>query len=362
MDAMKTYALNRADAVSCIARLGHKISYVIEGDQGIGKSALMHDLQKLLPEHVLCYFDCNTKDVADAFVPDISSAQTENVVRMVPNAEFGIQHGKPIILMIDEIAKAEGALKRALNGVFHERKIGLTPLPEGSIVFGTTNLSSENLGDVFEPHTIDRVCRVRMRKPSNMEWLEWGINNNIHPTVLGWVKDNPQLFHSFDDVASPSDNLFIYHPNEVRDGWVTPRGLEKSSDIIHESDFIGDMATRSSLIGTIGAHAAGELMAFVTLFNQIPSHEEILESPDTAIVPTDAAAACMVVARALVKMQAKDVSKWMKYLNRLDKGAQVLFGLQAKVKDYKHQQAVVSNKDFSAWALNNSHIFSADKK
>lgn len=362
MNALKTYAVNFEEAVSAIVNLGDEVTYVFEGDMGIGKSAMLKMVAEALPNHVPCYFDCNTKDVADAFVPDISSAQTENVVRMVPNAEFGIQHGKPVILMIDEVGKAEGALLKALFATFHERSIGMTPLPKGSIVFATTNLGAENLGDLIPPHGLDRVTKVRLRKPTPTEWMEWGFNNDIHPTVLAWVKDNPQLFNSFDDVSSPEDNHYIYHPNVVRDGFVTPRGLERASKIIHKMDLIGETMTRSSLIGTLGSHGAGDLMAFVTLFNQIPSHDSILSSPTTAIVPTDAAAACMVVARALVKLEAKDVSKWMEYLVRLDKGAQVLFGLQAKAKTYKRQKAVVSNGAFNKWALDNSYIFSADKQ
>ena len=58
-----------------------------------------------------------------------------------------------------------------------------------------------------------------------MEWIEWGINNGVDHTLLGWCKDNPHLFHSFEDVKDPDDNPYIYHPKQQRTAFVTPRSL-----------------------------------------------------------------------------------------------------------------------------------------
>ena len=63
-----------------------------------------------------------------------------------------------------------------------------------------------------------------------MEWIEWGINNDIDHTLLGWAKDNPQLFASFEDVKDPEENPYIYHPRDQRTAFVTPRSLEAASD------------------------------------------------------------------------------------------------------------------------------------
>ena len=356
-------SLGYSELATGIATIGHQITYLVEGEMGIGKSTLLKLLQEMLPNHEPCYFDCTSKSVQDAFVPDISTAASENVVRMVPNAEFGIQHGKPIILMIDEFGKSEGDLRRVLNGVFQERKIGLLPLPEGSIVFGTSNLSTENLGDIMEPHTIDRICRVRLRKPTPMEWLEYAFNNNIHAAVMGWVKDNDKLFQSFEDVENPDDNVYIFHPNATRDGWVTPRGLEKCSHILHEQDKLGKRMTMASLVGTIGKEAAGDLAAFVTLASQLPSHEAIIDDPENAPTPTTAVAMCMCVTRALTKLKTnKDVSRWMKYLVRIDKEAQQLFGISARRENYKQRDVVLSCLEYTEWCLDNNHLFEADKR
>ena len=79
-----------------------------------------------------------------------------------------------------------------------------------------------------------------VRKTDHMDWIEWGINNDIDPTILGWVKDNPQLFAAFEDVKDPSENPYIFHPKEQRAAFVTPRSLHAASDILHVRDQFDD--------------------------------------------------------------------------------------------------------------------------
>lgn len=66
--------------------------------------------------------------------------------------------------------------------------------------------------------TFDQLPR-HQRKPSNTDWIEWGVTNaaRCDHSFLGWVRDNPQLFQSFEDVQSPDENPYIYHPRAQPD-------------------------------------------------------------------------------------------------------------------------------------------------
>ena len=121
---------------------------------------------------------------------------------------------------------------------------------------------------------------IQTRKPNNMEWIEWGINNEIDHTLLGWCKDNPQLFYSFEDITDPDDNPYIFHPKQQRAAFVT-RSLEAASDILKVRDGLDDQTTTALLIGTIGERGAMDLMAFVKLADQLPSAESIKQDPRT---------------------------------------------------------------------------------
>lgn len=361
-NAQAMYAQNINQLVELLIGLGPKRTVLIEGDMGIGKTALLYLVKKRLPDYFAAYFDCTTKDVGDMFIPAIGEVNGEaSYVRFVPNEEFGLHHGKPVILMFDELGKANPAVKQAVRRTMLERTIGATPLPEGSIVFATTNLGAEGVGDLLAAHQRNAITVVRMRKPTAEEWIEWGINNDIHPTVLGWVKDNPQVMQSFTDVPNPDENEYIFHPQAVgRDAFVTPRSLHAASDILNTDGLDEDTVT-SALIGTVGARAAMDMAAYIKLAGQLPKREEILKDPMGAKVPDSAPAVCMVVFRALASMTADFIDPWMTYMGRLDTTAQGLFINGARHKDYSHRKVVVTNKQFTDWARTHGYVFAADK-
>ena len=360
-NAQAMYAQNIGQLVTLLKGLGTKRSVLIEGDMGIGKSTLLKILKQDLPGYHAAYFDCTTKDVGDMFIPRISDAETGAYVGFVPNEEFGLHHGKPVILMFDELGKANPAVKQATTRTLLERTVGATPLPEGSIVFATTNLGAEGVGDLLAAHTRNRVTVIRMRKPTATEWIEWGINNGVNSTVLGWVKDNPQVMQSFTEVQDPEENPYIFHPRAVgRDAFVTPRSLDAASDILNVAGLDEDTVT-SALIGTVGARAAMDLAAYAKLANQLPKREEILKDPMNAKVPDTAASICMVVYRALSTMTADFVDSWMDYMGRLDAEAQGLFANGVRAESYSKRGLVMTNKKFTSWAMANNYMFTADR-
>ena len=57
---------------------------------------------------------------------------------------------------------------------------------------------------------------------SRMEWIEWGKENGIDHTLLGWAKDNKP------------DNTDVYKldPNKHPNPFVTPRSLELAKTAI----------------------------------------------------------------------------------------------------------------------------------
>ena len=46
----------------------------------------------------------------------------------------------------------------------------------------------ENVGDILPPHARNRMTIINMRKSTNEEWLEWGIENGIHESILQWAR------------------------------------------------------------------------------------------------------------------------------------------------------------------------------
>jgi len=359
--ATSIFALSLDQVAKLIKSGGTKRTVLVQGHMGTGKSSLLKTLAQDLPAHHPCYFDCTTKDLGDISIPSLQSVERDGCVHFIPNEELGVHLGKPIILMIDEFGKANPAVKNAMLRVILERKVGSYSLHEDSLVFATTNLGAEGVGDVLPPHARNRMTIVTSRKPDNLEWIEWGINNGVDHVVLGWVKDNPQVFYSFEDVEDPKENPYIYHPREQRMAFVTPRSLESASDWIKQRDVLDDQSVTSALIGTVGERAALDLVNFVKMVDGLPTLESIKRNPTTAILPTSAAVCAAVVFRTLTNIDKTWIDQWMDYMVRLDKEAQGMFANGVRADKYSKKSVVMTNKKFSNWARENNYLFSADK-
>ena len=361
--ATAMYALGLDQIASAIKSGGSKRTVLVQGHMGTGKSSLLKMLSADLPTHTACYFDCTTKDLGDISIPNLAKLNDgTGYVTYLTNEELGVHMGKPIILMIDEYGKANPAVKNAMLRLMLERKMGSYELHPESLVFATTNLGAEGVGDLLPPHARNRMTIITSRKPSNMEWIEWGINNGIDHTLLGWCKDNPQLFAGFEDVRDPDENPYIYHPQQQRAAFVTPRSLEAASDWLKQREHFDDQTLTSLLMGTIGERGAMDLMAFVKLADQLPSRESIKQDPMGAKVPDSASAVCMVVYRSLASMDKEYVDPWMDYMARLDKEAQGMFANGVRQPKYSKQSLVMTNKKFTQWAMDNNYMFASDKK
>lgn len=361
--ASSMYALTLSQAENLIAATGHQRTVLVQGHMGTGKSSLLSSLAKSKPGHTPCYFDCTTKDLGDITLPRIAEAGADAAyVSYATNEELGAHIETPIILMIDEYGKANPAVKNALLRLMLERKIGSYTLHPDSIVFATTNLGAEGVGDLLPPHARNRITVVTSRKPSNVEWIEWAINHDVDHTLLGWCKDNPQLFHGFEDYRDPEENPYIYHPRSQRAAFVTPRSLHAASDILKTREFLDDHTVTAALCGTIGDRAAMDLMAFVSLADKLPSLQSIKDDPMGAAVPDNAAAICMVVYRSLAAIERDWLDAWMTYLGRLDREAQGLFVNGVRSPKYSKQAMVMTHATFTQWAIQHNWLFAADKK
>tara|TARA_B100000424_G_C22938304_1_gene499252 strand:+ start:433 stop:1524 length:1092 start_codon:yes stop_codon:yes gene_type:complete len=359
--AKQMYALDLDQCMELIKAVGNSRTVLLQGDMGTGKSSMLYEIAKQTGFKPI-YFDCTTKDLGDMMIPSLQSIEEDGCVRMIPNEELGVHLDEPVIVNIDEFGKANPSVKNGMLRLMLERKIGSYSLHPDSIIFATTNKGSEGVGDLLPPHARNRLTVVQTRKTNHMDWIEWGINNGIDATLLGWVKDNPQLMASFEDVKDPDENPYIFHPNQQRAAFVTPRSLHAASDILKAREAFDDQTLTAALMGTIGDRGAMDLMSFVKLADQLPSLQSVKDDPKNAKVPDSAAAICMVVYRTLAALEKDWLNAWMDYLPRLDTEAQALFANGVRAPKYSKQAMVMQNKKFTEWAMKNSHLYSADKK
>jgi hypothetical protein len=333
-------------------------TFLFRGPRGIGKSAMMAAFEKYWgDEYVYAYFDCAGKDVGDTGLPAIDHER--RVSEWYVNTLFRMTEGKPVIIMLDEFAKAPLLTQTTLHTLLEERnkRMGSTPLPPGSRVFLTSNLTIEGLGDNLKAHTLDRVTEIELRPPTADEWVEdYAIPNNIEPAVIAFAKAYPQCFANFrDDPESYKLNPYVPQFGSVSSRGTTPRSMARASGIVVRREHVESDTLIAALSGTIGESAARDMEALIAYGDSIPTWEAITTNPKTTDVPDSPGACAVLVYGAVMKVEKDTISAFMEYLSRMEVEWQMVFGVSL-AKHPTKQSVGFSSSAFSAWLTRNADL------
>lgn len=340
------------EAADLIVSTGSKNTFHLVGEPGIGKTAMHSDIARRLGMRPI-YIDVPNIELGDLGIP-MPDRET-GTTRLYPNEHWGFHLDEPLCIFLDEFTKGAAAVKNMLHPLLTTpRRIGGIVLHPDSVVVTAGNLTTDAVGDVMAPHSRNRLSVIQVRKPTEKEWVHWGMDK-IAPIVLAWVEKFPQVLASYRD-PSQGDNQYIYNPKFSQRSFVSPRSLELASNIIVCKDKVSPNALLCGLEGTIGASGARDLHAFIDIADSLPSWEDILDKPDRAVVPDNPAALCILAFSAVQKFNKDNISKWFTYMKRTPKELQSVFCLTAS-KDDDKKRILFSSQAFVDWARANQYLF-----
>lgn len=304
------------EAAQLILSIGDTNTVLLRGRPGIGKSDLLKTLRAALPDYLPCYIDVANLDLGDLGMPVID--REDMVTHYAPNARFGISPNsrQPVILMLDELGKASRPVLNMLLPVILERRLGDVHLPAGSIVFATTNLDTDGVGDNIPAHAYNRMVVVETSGPSSEQWLEWAADHNVQPEVMAFAKQYPQVFECYTELEKHDTNPYIFNPmaGQTRH-FVSPRSLAAASTLVSKQTSIAS-ALLPALVGTIGEAGARDMEAMLHLAQQLPSFESIVAAPAKAHIPESPAAMFILAFLCAGRVQADSLDAVMEYVNR----------------------------------------------
>ena len=268
----------------------------------------------------------------------------------------GLERGKPVIIMLDEFSKGADPVKNMLHPLLEvvNPRLGDVPVPPGSIIFMTGNLSSDGVGDGLKAHTKMRITVVEISKPTAKEWLVWAADNGISPVVMAWVDRNPHALASYRD-GDQQGNQYIFMPNTVQGAVVTPRTLELASNIIKMRSSFDHAALQAALAGTVGAPAANSIAAFIAHQDSLPSWKDIIEQPHRTRLPTEQGALAVLVFGAIERVERSSLPQFLDYISRAEEEWQSIFCLGLARSKTKQAMAFTC-KAFSDWTVKNEDL------
>lgn len=182
-------------------------SIMLFGRHGIGKSMVIYQIAKEMDLPVIERRLSQITEDLILGIPYLDQKQVrkdleeqnekEPITKMTLFRWIQIASEKPVILFLDEIDRASLEVQQAAFQLAGSRKLWNMELHKGTCVICAGNGHPDYLDQYpgvreMGPALLDRFW-VGYLDPSIGEWIEWAEENSIHPLIISFIKENPDL-------------------------------------------------------------------------------------------------------------------------------------------------------------------------
>ena len=250
------------------------------------------------------------------------------------------------ILFLDEISAAPQSVQSAAYQITLDRTVGEHKLPDNCIVIAAGNRVSDKSVAYKMPKALaNRLLHFNV-STSFGEWKKWALHNNIHPLVIGFLAERPDLLNTFD---SSNESL----------AFATPRSWEMASNILN--NISSDVDEVYSLIaGLVGGGIAFELRTYGTVFLQLPKVDDIFAGRAVSVprkISEIFALSAMMVKRVNEnKNDLVGIANSIKYACRFPTDFGILLLEEYLSIDESYKQKLLRLPEFSRWLNANAGI------
>lgn len=203
--------------------------------------------------------------------------------------EHLVEGKKKVVVLFDEVDKADVSLWAPLLEITQFRSINHMPLPNLHAIIMTGNLISEG-GNRPSPPLLDRAEKYLV-EPDVHSWLDWaGKSGRIHPSVSAYISDHPKdLFGAIDPEERYSDP--------------SPRSWDRASQILFQGEKYGwgSAMLNEKVSGCVGKDAGIKYSNYYEHYMELlPLVENVFKGKNVGseykkLEPSKKLVACMIV-------------------------------------------------------------------
>ena len=317
-----------SDAAHIIASTGDVTTTVLIGEPGIGKSSLRSDILAQLGWGLeqCVYLDAPLLDFPDFYMPEVANGRTSNAY----HDRWHLDSDKPQLYMVDEIGKMAGVARPMITRFLLERTVSDRPIPKGSIIFATSNLSTDGVGDAFPAHMNNRVSTLQVSKPDADSVVEFGTRHGMNGTLIYFIRENPETCQSYTELSEEQqkNNKYIFNPRSNTKSFCSNRSFWMASNTLNkmEAGVLNKTQAMAHICGAIGAPATAELWATVELADSLPTRSSIYSNPKGARLPDNLAAQLLLATRLASGLADDNADATTEYMTRLEPEIQAVTG------------------------------------
>ena len=259
--SVKNLIANPSDAESAPAIL-------LRGAPGVGKSSIVKGVAKKLG---IGFVDIRLAQMERVDLCGLPSTADGTTVWNVPEIWPRDPNSKGIIFF-DEITAAPSDVQVSAYQIVLDRAISNSKyrLPDGWYIIAAGNRKEDkSVAKTMSAALANRFMHFDIL-PNTEDWCVWAAQNDIHPSITGYIRYRPQ-------------NLFRMDGQNVEQGWPSPRSWERVSSRIPLFSS-NEEVLRKVVYGLIGPSVGTEFMEFHRIQKNFDDVLELLTNPKKEVV------------------------------------------------------------------------------
>jgi hypothetical protein len=280
-----------------------KKNVLVVGSPGIGKSSITAQAAQQVDADIII----SNPPVEDPTVPaglpwpDANNGHAK-FLPMGPTAQV-LKATKLTVWNLEDFGQASAAVQAAYMQWLLAREVNGHKLPDCVTFVATSNKRTDRAGvsGILEPVKSRFATIVEL--VSNLDqWCQWALKNDIVPEVIAYLRFSPDSLNKFEATADMTNSPIERQWAKVSD-WLK---LQMPSAI-----------EAAALAGAIGEGEAGQFLAFLKMYRELPSVDGIIMDPDNAKVPTDTSVLWAVATALAARANEKNFTNVARYAERL---------------------------------------------
>lgn len=265
-----------------IAAIAARLPVLITGAPGIGKS----DIVAQAADIAGCDLILSHPAVADPTDAKGLPWVVDGQATFLPFGELrrALDATKPTVWFLDDLGQASAAVQASYMQLLLARRVNGHVLSDQVTFVAATNRRTDRAGvsGILEP-VKSRFGSIVELEPTIDDWCKWAIDHDVPPVLLAYLRFQPDCLSQFtasaDLVNCPMPRTWSHVAKIL--------GLGLSAGIQH-----------AAIAGAVGEGAAVQFSAFLRMYAELPSIDQILIDPKSVKIP-DQPATLYAVATAV---------------------------------------------------------------
>lgn len=234
---------------------------------------------------------------------------------------------RPTVWFLDDLGQASPAVQASYMQLLLARRVNGHALSDHVTFIAATNRRTDraSVAGILEP-VKSRFASIVELTIDLDDWCGWAIDHNLPPELIAFLRFQPDLLCKFQATADLTNS-------PVPRTWSHVAGiLAMNLPAGIQSEAIG---------GAVGEGAATEFLAFLRLYRELPSIDQILIDPNSVAIPTSPATLYALAGALAHRATEQNFPRVARFAERLDENGSAEFAVLL-LRDVMRRTPIVS--------------------